>query len=118
WLSSASWLSIHPFEWDTLTRQLACPPKLQGYRMSSAPSNIVLRTSCAGSRVSFRSRKSARCTRPGTACPGRATPDLIRGSEDPGPRGHQMTTEVGEPLTIAICNRPASDWNAADWRDF
>src|SRR5207249_9672709 len=33
--------------------------------MSSAPSNVVLRASHAGSRVSFRSRKSARCTRPG-----------------------------------------------------
>src|SRR5438034_6033418 len=41
------------------------------------------------------------------SCPGRATPDLIRGSEEPGPRGHTMTGEVGDLLIIAICDSPA-----------
>jgi len=27
--------------------------------------NVALRASCAGSRISYRSRKGARCTRPG-----------------------------------------------------
>src|SRR5207253_7239602 len=33
WLSSARWLSIHPFELDTLARRLACPLELQGYEL-------------------------------------------------------------------------------------
>ena len=36
--------------------------------------DIALRESCAGSRVSFRSRKSARCTRPGHEATAVATP--------------------------------------------
>ena len=36
--------------------------------------HISLRESCAGSRVSFRSRKSARCTRPGHEATAVATP--------------------------------------------
>jgi len=39
--------------------------------------DIALRESCAGSRVSFRSRKSARCTRPGHEATAVATPRTL-----------------------------------------
>jgi hypothetical protein len=52
-----------------VSRPSEARPGIQGpHERIASRIHVALRDSCAGSRLSFRSRKSARCTRPGHEC--------------------------------------------------